>query len=167
MRRWGEDSRAPERKRNDAARGRRACWNRFYVLIENREPEEFRISPAVKTIRQLAEALKVDSIELLTLADKLPKELEPLRTNQHARRFFDRAAKVASPGDWAAFLDCLRNGRRSGATKRRVKRRTSRWDWSGHFRQTDECDGAKGSCSLPISRRGTTQRILSDGKAFC
>jgi transcriptional regulator with XRE-family HTH domain len=64
-------------------------------------------TPAVKTIRQLAEALKVDSIDLLTLADKLPKELEPLRTNQHARRFFDRAAKVASPGDWAAFLDLL------------------------------------------------------------
>jgi hypothetical protein len=33
--------------------------------------------------------------------------LQALRGNKQARRFFDRAAKVASPGDWEAFLDLL------------------------------------------------------------
>jgi transcriptional regulator with XRE-family HTH domain len=78
-----------------------------FTYLSKIENSRFPYTPAADTIRQLAEALKVDSIELLTLADKLPKELEPLRTNQQARRFFDRAAKVASPGDWEAFLDLL------------------------------------------------------------
>jgi transcriptional regulator with XRE-family HTH domain len=78
-----------------------------FTYLSKIENNRIPYTPAVGTIRQLAEALKVDSIDLLTLAGKLPKELEPLRTNQQARRFFDRAAKVASPGDWKAFLDLL------------------------------------------------------------
>ena len=78
-----------------------------FTYLSKIENDRIPYTPAADTIRQLAEALKVDSLELLTLANKLPKELEPLRTNQQARRFFDRAAKVASPGDWEAFLDLL------------------------------------------------------------
>jgi len=80
-------------------------------------------TPAAETIRQLADALKVDSIELLTLADKLPKELEPLKTNQQARRFFDRATKVASPGDWEAFLDLLEERQAKRATEKRGEKK--------------------------------------------
>jgi hypothetical protein len=65
-----------------------------------------------------ADQADVQSIELLMLADKLPKELEPLRTNQQARRFFDRAVKVASPGDWAAFLDLLEERQAKRADKK-------------------------------------------------
>ena len=78
-----------------------------FTYLSKIENGRIPYTPAAETIRQLAEALKVDSIELLTLADKLPKELEPLKTNLQARRFFDRAAKVASPDDWQAFLDLL------------------------------------------------------------
>jgi transcriptional regulator with XRE-family HTH domain len=78
-----------------------------FTYLSKIENGRIPYTPAADTIRQLASALGVDSIELLTLADKLPKELEPLRTNMEARRFFDRAAKVASPGDWEAFLDLL------------------------------------------------------------
>ena len=78
-----------------------------FTYLSKIENDRIPYTPAVETIRQLADALKVDSIELLTLAGKLPKELEPLRANKQARRFFDRAAKVASPGDWEAFLDLL------------------------------------------------------------
>lgn len=78
-----------------------------FTYLSKIENGRMPYTPAAETIRQLADALKVDSIELLTLADKLPKELEPLRTNLQARRFFDRAAKVASPDDWEAFLDLL------------------------------------------------------------
>lgn len=94
-----------------------------FTYLSKIENGRMPYTPAVETIRELADALKVDSIELLTLADKLPKELEPLRANKQARRFFDRAAKVASPGDWEAFLDLLeerqakRDKRKPGAKK--------------------------------------------------
>lgn len=78
-----------------------------FTYLSKIENGRIPYTPAVDTIRQLADVLKVDSLELLTLADKLPKELEALRGNTQARRFFDRAAKVASPGDWEAFLDLL------------------------------------------------------------
>jgi transcriptional regulator with XRE-family HTH domain len=78
-----------------------------FTYLSKIENGRIPYTPAVDTIRQLADVLKVDSIELLTLADKLPKELEALRGNTQARRFFDRAAKVASPGDWEVFLDLL------------------------------------------------------------
>src|SRR5208337_19066 len=78
-----------------------------FTYLSKIENGRIPYTPAVKTIRKLASALKVEAIELLTLANKLPKELEALKTNQQARRFFDRAAKVASPGDWEAFLDLL------------------------------------------------------------
>lgn len=78
-----------------------------YTYLSKIENDRIAYTPAANTIRNLAEALKANSIELLTLADKLPEELEPLRANHQARRFFDRAAKVASPGDWEAFLDLL------------------------------------------------------------
>ena len=64
-------------------------------------------TPGVETIRALAQILRVDSIEFLTLANKLPKELEPLNANVQARRFFHRASQVASPEDWEAMLNLL------------------------------------------------------------
>ena len=94
-----------------------------FTYLSKIENERIPYTPAVETIRQLADALSVDSIELLTLAGKLPKELEALRGNQTARRFFDRAAKVASPGDWEAFLDLLeerqaKRGNEKGGSKK-------------------------------------------------
>ena len=94
-----------------------------FTYLSKIENGRIPYTPAVETIRQLARALKVDAIELLTLANKLPAELEPLKTNQQARRFFDRAAKVASPGDWEAFLDLLeeREAKRENEKARRKK----------------------------------------------
>jgi HTH-type transcriptional regulator, competence development regulator len=78
-----------------------------FTYLSKIENERVPYTPAVVTIRELARVLKVDAIEFLTLANKLPRELEPLKANQEARRFFDRAAKVASPDDWEALLDLL------------------------------------------------------------
>jgi transcriptional regulator with XRE-family HTH domain len=78
-----------------------------FTYLSKIENDRIPYTPAVVTIRELARVLKVDAIEFLTLANKLPRELEPLRANQEARRFFDRAAKVASPDDWEALLDLL------------------------------------------------------------
>jgi transcriptional regulator with XRE-family HTH domain len=63
--------------------------------------------PGVETIRELAQALEVDAIELLQLANKLPPELATMAGNPKARRFFERAREIASPKDWDALLDLL------------------------------------------------------------
>src|SRR5437879_1495756 len=78
-----------------------------FTYLSKIENERVSYTPAVKTIRELARILKVDSMEFLTLANKLPKELEPLNANVQARRFFHRASQVASPDDWEALLNLL------------------------------------------------------------
>jgi len=91
-----------------------------FTYLSKIENSRVPYTPAAETIRDLARILKVDSLELLTLANKLPKELEPLRANVQARRFFDRASQVASPDDWEALLKVLEDrqtNRRRGRKK--------------------------------------------------
>ncbi len=78
-----------------------------FTYLSKIENERVPYTPAAETIRDLARILKVDSLEFLNLANKLPKELEPLNASLHARRFFDRASQVASPADWEALLELL------------------------------------------------------------
>ena len=63
--------------------------------------------PGADTIRQLAEALDADALELLRLADKVPPEVEHFAADASARRFLRRAQEVASPDDWDALLNLL------------------------------------------------------------
>ncbi len=127
-----------------------------FTYLSKIENERIPYTPAVETIRQLADALKVDSIELLTLAGKLPKELEALRGNKQARRFFDKH-----------FWTCWKNGRRSATTRRVAVRRKSRWLWNGHSQRTGGYGDARGSFSLGAWPLGTTQRIRCGARAFC
>jgi transcriptional regulator with XRE-family HTH domain len=78
-----------------------------FTYLSKIENERVPYTPAAETIRNLARILTVDSMEFLKLANKLPKELEALNANVHARRFFDRASQVASPADWEALLELL------------------------------------------------------------
>lgn len=78
-----------------------------FTYLSKIENDRVPYTPAAETIRELARVLGIDAVELLALANKLPRELEPLKSNSQARRFFDRAAKVASPDDWEALLDLL------------------------------------------------------------
>ena len=78
-----------------------------FTYLSKIENERVPYTPAAETIRDLARILKVDSLEFLKLANKLPKELEPLNANVQARRFFNRASQVASPDDWEALLELL------------------------------------------------------------
>ena len=96
-----------------------------FTYLSKIENERVTYTPAVETIRDLAEILKVDCLELLRLANKLPKELELLNANAQARRFFDRASQVASPDDWDALLNLLedrqtnkRKGKKEGKKER-------------------------------------------------
>jgi transcriptional regulator with XRE-family HTH domain len=78
-----------------------------FTYISKIENGRVAYTPAVETIRVLARILKIDSLEFLMLANKLPKELEPLNANAQARRFYHRASQVASPDDWEAMLTLL------------------------------------------------------------
>src|SRR5207245_8054521 len=71
----------------------------YLSKIENDRVEHL---PSVDTIRDLAQALEVDAMSLLQLANKVPPELAKLAGNEKARRFFQRAQEIASPKDWDA-----------------------------------------------------------------
>jgi HTH-type transcriptional regulator, competence development regulator len=105
--RFGERLRQARKERGLTLRQLAAEAGIDFTYLSKIENDRAGYTPGAETIRELARILKVDPIEFLTLADKLPKELEPLTRNVHARRFFDRAAQVASPDDWEALLQVL------------------------------------------------------------
>jgi transcriptional regulator with XRE-family HTH domain len=78
-----------------------------FTYLSKMENDKVGYLPGAETIRDLAEALEVDAIELLQLANKLPPELATLAGNANARRFFQRAREIASPKDWDALLGLL------------------------------------------------------------
>jgi transcriptional regulator with XRE-family HTH domain len=83
-----------------------------FTYLSKIENEKVGYSPGADTIRALAVALGVDSLELLRLADKVPPEIQDLTATARARRFFERAREVASPDDWDALLDLLERRQR-------------------------------------------------------
>src|SRR5258706_16428147 len=91
-----------------------------FTYLSKIENDRLDYSPRVETIRDLAQALEVEPMELLQLANKLPPELAKLAGNEKARRFFQRAQEVASPKDWDALLDLLetRQSARPSKTKK-------------------------------------------------
>jgi transcriptional regulator with XRE-family HTH domain len=91
-----------------------------FTYLSKIENDKVGYSPGAETIRDLAQVLGVDAIELLELANKLPPELAALAGNANARRFFQRAGEIASPKDWDALLDLLesrQSARSLGAKK--------------------------------------------------
>src|SRR5260370_22816640 len=104
---FGERLRLVRKERGLTLRQLAAGVGVDFTYLSKIENGRFSYTPAVDTIRELARVLKVDSLELLRLANKLPKELEPMNANVQARRFFDRASQVASPDDWVSFLSLL------------------------------------------------------------
>ena len=89
-----------------------------FTYLSKIENSRIGYMPAAETIRDLAEALGVEAMDLLQLANKLPPELATLAGNAKARRFFQRAREIASPKDWDALLDLLekRQSARSSQT---------------------------------------------------
>src|SRR5258708_22474379 len=91
-----------------------------FTYLSKIENDKVGYLPGAETIRDLAQALGVDALELLELANKLPPELAALAGNANARRFFQRAGEIASPKDWDALLDLLesrQSARTSGGKK--------------------------------------------------
>jgi HTH-type transcriptional regulator, competence development regulator len=114
---FGERLRQARKKRGLTLRELAKEAGVSFTYLSKVENERVPYTPSAGTIRALARILKVDSMEFLNLANKLPKELEPLNANVHARRFFDRASQVASPADWEALLNLLekrQTGKKAG-----------------------------------------------------
>lgn len=84
-----------------------------FTYLSKVENDRVPYTPSVDTIRAIATALGVGPMELLTLANKLPVELETLNSHVQARRFFARAQQIASPDDWDALLNLLEQRRAS------------------------------------------------------
>src|SRR5207253_897408 len=78
-----------------------------FTYLSKIENDRVPYTPAADTIRTLARALGADPIELLTLANKLPEELEGLHSQVQARKFLARAQEIASPEDWDELLKLL------------------------------------------------------------
>ncbi len=78
-----------------------------YTYLSKVETEKVPYTPSADTIRAIARALGVAPMELLTLANKLPEELEALNSHAQARHFYSRAQKSASSDDWDALLELL------------------------------------------------------------
>lgn len=91
-----------------------------FTYLSKMETGKLPYTPAPETIRVLAASLGADPLELLSLAHKLPPELNQLSSVPAARRFMERAQHVASPDDWEALLDILekRHAERSREGKR-------------------------------------------------
>ena len=90
-----------------------------FTYLSKIETGKLQYMPATDTIRTLAELLGANPLELLSLADKLPPELNQISEVPAARRFMERAQTVASPQDWEALLDVLeeRHAARQGGKK--------------------------------------------------
>ena len=80
----------------------------YLSKIENGRAGYF---PGADTIRQLAQILGVDALDLLHLAKKVPPELTAVAGTPQGRRFLQRANEIASPKDWDALLDLLERRR--------------------------------------------------------
>lgn len=84
--------------------GQRAGIDSTYLSkIEN---EKLEHTPSIKTLQDLAMALEVDELELMSLANKVPPVLETIARDQDALRFFRRATEtVKTPAGWRDLLD--------------------------------------------------------------
>jgi transcriptional regulator with XRE-family HTH domain len=94
-----------------------------FTYLSKIENDRLDYSPGVETIRDLAQALEVDAMELLQLANKLPPELAKVAGNEKARRFFQRAQEIASPKDWDALLDLLESRQAARRAKDGMERK--------------------------------------------
>jgi transcriptional regulator with XRE-family HTH domain len=78
--------------------------------ISKIETGRLSYTPSEDTLRLLAQVLRVDSLELLSLAQKTPNELQSVVDSPSAREFFElvRERKLESD-DWEDLTQVLRH----------------------------------------------------------
>src|SRR5213594_3893218 len=79
-----------------------------FTYLSKIENDRLEHTPSIKTLQDLARALKVDELELMQLANKLPAAFNALVRDKDARRFFRRAtATIKGPEGWRDLLNYL------------------------------------------------------------
>lgn len=80
-----------------------------FTYLSKIENDRLEHTPSVRALVRLAEALGVDELELMELANKVPPAMAALTRSPEALRFLRRAtAEIQDPDGWnelAAFLD--------------------------------------------------------------
>ncbi len=80
-----------------------------FTYLSKMENDRLEHTPSIKAIQDLARALQVDELELMEIANKLPRVLEGIAGNKEALRFFRRTTTATmSPEVWRelnAYLD--------------------------------------------------------------
>jgi transcriptional regulator with XRE-family HTH domain len=78
--------------------------------ISKIETGRLNYTPSQETLRLLAQALKVDPLQLLALAEKTPDELRPAAESHTAREFFElMREQQLSNEDWQDLTQRLRH----------------------------------------------------------
>ena len=108
---FGERLRSLRREKKLTLRALAEATGLSFTYLSKIENGRVPYTPSPEKIRLLAVALRVDSLELLRAADKVPPEMADLTAHPAARKFIERAREVASPEDWGALLDLLERRR--------------------------------------------------------
>ncbi len=83
-----------------------------FTYLSKIENDRLEHTPSIKTLQDLARALKADELELMQLANKLPAAFDVLARDKDARRFFRRAtATIKDPAGWRDLLSYLERKR--------------------------------------------------------
>ena len=79
-----------------------------FTYLSKIENDRLEHTPSLKAIQNLALALKVDELELMELANKVPPALEAIARNKDALRFFRRAAAtIKTSAGWRDLLNYM------------------------------------------------------------
>ena len=108
---FGSRLRELRRERGMTLRGLADAAELDFTYLSKIENGRAGYFPGADTIRQLAQILGVDALDLLHLAKKVPPELTAVAGTPQGRRFLQRANEIASPKDWDALLDLLERRR--------------------------------------------------------
>jgi HTH-type transcriptional regulator, competence development regulator len=108
---FGERLRELRRQKGMTLRALAYATGLSFTYLSKIETGKVPYTPSVEKIRALAEALDIDSLDLLQAAEKVPPELAELTRTPQSRRFIERAREIASPDDWEALLDMLERRR--------------------------------------------------------
>lgn len=78
-----------------------------FTYLSKIENDTVPYSPSTKTLKKLAVELKVDELELLRLAEKLPTDVGNIASTDQGIRLLRQASKLKSPEEWEELLAFL------------------------------------------------------------
>ena len=79
-----------------------------FSYLSKIENDKLEHTPSIKTLQDLAQALGVDELELMELANKVPSMFQSIVRDKEALRFFRRATQtIKSSEQWRDLLEYL------------------------------------------------------------